>query len=187
MSLTVFLEQSRPTLTSRWVEAANAVYPFATTGFLRTKQNAFANPVGQRSRDLSEHLLNATVGFPHDSSALRAALEEFVRVRAVQDMPVETSLSVMFAYKNIIRNYIAERNITLTGDDKALLHASDERCDTLTLLAFGMYARSREALFNARLEDMRRRHSQILRLAQRHNLASEADGDASDETENTAS
>ena len=170
MSLAIIVEKATTTLASRWADAANAVYPFATAGFLRTSLDAFANPVGQKSRDLSEILLAAVVGKQHDGKALRAALEEFVRVRAVQDIPVETALQVMFAYKSIFREYLKEHTIPVTDDLRADLEAMDDRCDTLALLAFGIYVRAREAFHNLRINDARRRNSQIMRLAKHHGL-----------------
>lgn len=171
MRLAALLEKSRATLAARWAEAANAVYPFATAGFLRTSADAFANPVGARSRELSEILCGAVIGLPHDGKALRAALEEFVRVRAVQDVPVETALQVMFAYKTIFRDFLKERTVTLDDVMRGELEAMDERCDTLALLAFGIYVRAREAFHSARVEDVRRRGKQVMRLARKHGLA----------------
>lgn len=171
MSLAAVLEKARSSLASRWVDAANAAYPFATAGFLRTRLDPFANPVGQRSRDLSEILFSAVIGKAHDGTMLRSRLEEFVRVRAVQDMPVETALQVMFAYKTIIREYIKEHTMTLDEPMRKELAAMDDRCDTLALLSFGIYVRARETFFEARLNDMRRRSAQIMRLVRRHGLA----------------
>lgn len=176
MRLAAVLEKARPALAARWAEAADAVYPFAAAGFLRSRRDPFANPVGQRSRELSETLLDAVIGVPHDGKALRAALEEFVRVRAMQDMPPETSLQVMFAYKDIIRVYLKEHAITPDEPMREDLRAMDERCDTLALLAFGGYTRARETFHNARIEDVRRRHSQVMRLAKRRGLIISDDG-----------
>lgn len=170
MSLASVLEKNRTALAARWVDAANAAYPFATAGFLRTKLDPFANPVGQRSRDLAEILFTAVIGKAHDGKVLRSCLEEFVRVRAVQDMPVETALQVMFAYKGIIRGYIQEHTMTLSDAMRKELEAMDDRCDTLALLSFGIFMRAREVFFEARVSDMRRRNSQIVRLMRRHGL-----------------
>ena len=175
MSLASILENACPTLAHSWTRAANAVYPFAVTGFLLTKPDPFANPVGQRSRELAPLLLRAVGGLPHDEAALHAALEEFVRVRAMQDLPAEVTLQVLFAYKSIVREYLREylKDQRLPAGDvlPEELEALDERSDNLALLAFGMYARQREAFFETRLHDIHRRYSQILRLAQRHGLA----------------
>lgn len=171
MSLAPVLENACPSLAQSWVAAANAIYPFAAAGFLRSQQDPFANPVGRRSADLAPLLCRAVIGLPHDGTALRAALEEFVRVRAMQDLPAETSLEALFAYKNILRACIREQGIELTTADREELEAMDARCDSLALLAFGVYSRLRESFFEARVQDVRRRHSQILRLAERHGLA----------------
>ena len=171
MSLAATLEKARPALTARWVEVANTVYPFATAGFLRTKFDPFANPVGQRSRDLSEILFTAVIGKAHDGAVLRACMEEFVRVRAVQDMPVETAMQVFFAYKGIIRDYIKEHTITVDACVRKDLETMDDRCDTLALIAFGIFVHAREAFYEVRVNDLRRRNTQIMRLARRHGFA----------------
>jgi hypothetical protein len=147
---------------------ADAVYPFASAGFLRTQKDPFANPVGQRSRDVSEILFRAVAGIAHDGKQLRNALEKFVRVRAMQNVSAETSPAVMFAYKKIIRAYLKDHTIPVAEESRAKIEAMDERCDTTALLAFGIYARAREAFYNARFEDYRRRNSQVMRLAKRH-------------------
>ncbi len=174
MSLAPVLEHFCASLAGSWVAAANAVYPFATDGFLRSSQDPFANPVGRRSAELAPLLCRAVIGLPHDDAALSAALEEFVRVRAVQDLPPETSLEALFACKGIIRSCLKDQGIELAQTDRQELEAMDTRCDSLALRAFGMYSRQREAFFEARIQDVRRRHSQILRLAERHGMA-EAD------------
>lgn len=167
MSLGAVLEKASPLLASRWVDAADAVYPFATIGFLRTGQDPFTNPVGQRSRVLAPLFLQAVIGAAHDAGAFATALEEFIRVRAIQDIPVPTALEVLFAYKDIIRAYLRETGVECGRAEREELEAIDRRCDALALSAFGMYTQARETFFEARLEDMRRRHSQILRLAER--------------------
>lgn len=179
------LEKNIASLAAKWADMADAVYPFASAGFLRTQKDPFANPVGQRSREVSEILFRAVAGLPHDGTALKNALEEFVRVRAMQDVEAETSLAVMFACKGIIRAYLKEHTVPVTEEIRAELEAMDERCDTVALLAFGIYARSREAFYNARLADYRRRNSQVMRLAKRHGLVVADDTDTGEEPGNS--
>ena len=174
MSLAAVLEKSCPDLARCWAGAANAIYPFAATGFLLSTQDPFANPVGRRSADLAPLLCRAVIGLPHDAEALAAALEEFVRVRAMQDAPAEVSLEVFFTCKDLIRSQLGEQGVSLSARDREELEAMDKRCDAFALRAFGIYTRLREAFFESRLRDARRRHSQILRLAERHGLVEPA-------------
>lgn len=171
MNFAAVLENACPALARTWSAEADAIYPFAAAGFVRTGKDPFANPVGQRTRDLAPLLCRAVLGLPHDDAALSIALEEFVRVRAMQDVPAETALRVLFAYKKSIRSHCREQGIVLPEEDRDAL---DERCDNLALRAFGLFARFRETFFEARIDDVRRRHSQIVRLAQRHGLAGKA-------------
>ena len=171
MNIADILNNACSTLANRWIHTANAVYPFATTGFLHTQPDPFANPVGQRSRELAPLLLRAVAGLPYDETAFQTAMEEFTRVRAMQDMPANVTLQVMFAYKHIVRAYLKDQNISTGEFSPDALHALDERSDNFALLAFDIYARQREAFFEVRLHDIQRRYSQILRLAQRHGLA----------------
>ncbi len=170
MSLTAYLEKSRTELASRWADAAGAVYPFATVGFLRTSKEPFTNPVGQRSDNLAALLFSAVIGQKHDGQALAGALEEFVRVRAIQDMTADKSLAVLFAYTAIFREFCKERTRALDLEEFEELARMEARQAKIALAAFAMYAKARETLFAAQLEDTRRRHSQILRLARRHGL-----------------
>ncbi len=176
MSLAAILENTCLSLVQRWIQAANAVYPFAAVGFLHTNPDPFANPLGQRSREVAPLLLRAAAGLPHDENAFHGALEEFVRVRAMQDLAANVTLQVMFAYKQIIRAYLKDQKIPADEYSCDELEAFDGRSDNFALLAFSMYVRQREALFETRLHDTQRRYSQILRLAQRHGLA-ESTGD----------
>jgi hypothetical protein len=174
VSLAEFLEKSRTTLVSRWTDTAASVYPFAAVGLLRTQKNPFVNPAGRRADHLAELLFSAVLGQKHDEPALAAALEEFIRVQAVQDMPAERSLAVLFVYTDIFRAFLSERNKDPEMEDYAELLRMETRQNTLALSAFGMYARVRETLFAAQLEDTRRRHSQILRLARRRGFDGQA-------------
>jgi hypothetical protein len=47
------------------------------------------------------------------------------------------------------------------------LWALESRIDAVALLAFGAYARSREALHRLRVEETKRQYSQLLRLTEK--------------------
>jgi hypothetical protein len=118
-------------------------------------------------------LLSGILDDTADDGALRHGLEEFIRVRAVQDMTPEQAVGPVLAFKAVIRRHLAGRKITLDDAARAELTALEDRIDALALLAFGLYARCRDDVHAMRLQDVRRRHSQILRYMRRHGLAAE--------------
>jgi len=169
--LTDMLEKERAFLTAQWTDAANAAYPFAIAGLIRSSRDPFANPAGGRSQAAAEALLTSLLAPVWDDAPLRMPLEEFIRTRAVQDMSPADAVGVVFNYKQIIRGYLARENIFIDWEMRRQLAVLEERVDPAALFAFTLYVQCRENLFTARLEDMRRHHSQILRLAKKHDRA----------------
>lgn len=178
MTLASLLARDRAALCERWAESADAAYPFAAAGLLRTQRNAFANPVGTRTREAASLLLTAILDENMDEDALRPGLEEFIRVRAVQDMTAEQAVAPVFAFKAVIRRQLAAQKTAMTDETRTELTALEDRIDALALLSFGLYARCRDDLHEMQLKDVKRRHSQLLRYMQRHGLAAEDDAEA---------
>lgn len=50
MSTEDIISARRDAAIQKWTEAVFAMYPFETTGFIRTQRDQFANPVGHATR-----------------------------------------------------------------------------------------------------------------------------------------
>jgi len=152
-------------MTKRWVETVHGTYPFETVGFLRTRNNRFANPVGYRTEEAAKALMQVIFSDIPDEEAIGHAVEEIIRVRAIQDFPPESAVGIFFAMKEVVRDTLKE-----TGQMEEMLPALlavESRIDAVGLLAFGAYARARETLHQLRVEEFKRQYSQILRLAEK--------------------
>ncbi len=165
-SLQALLLPRREDLTRRWIDVVHGTYPFETIGFLRTRKDRFANPVGRRTEDAATAIMDAIFAEQPDEAALGKALEEIVRVRAIQEFPPETALGVFFALKDIVREAIAATPGAAVSP--TALWALETRIDAVALMAFGAYARCREKLFHMKVEETRRRYSQVLRIVQKY-------------------
>ncbi|MDL2316352.1 RsbRD N-terminal domain-containing protein [Desulfovibrio sp. OttesenSCG-928-A18] len=156
----------REAMSARWIEVVHGTYPFDTIGFLRTKKDQFANPVGYRTEEAAKALMDVVFSERPDQEALATAVEEIVRVRAIQDFSPEIAVGVFFALKDIVRKVLQE---TGEGQEEYLpaLLALESRVDALVLMAFGVYARCREKLHQLRVDEFKRQYSQILRLAEK--------------------
>lgn len=173
MFLAEHLHKGRAALLSQWVQGAESVYAFDTAGFLRSRQDTLANPVGLRTREAAEALFAALLEPEPDMEALTPPLAEFLRVRAVQDLPPEKTLAAFFAFKPLIRAYLAQESVFIDFALREELTRLEGRIDELALLAFSIYSRCREELFHLRLQDMRRRSDVFVRLAQKRDPASQ--------------
>ena len=146
-----------------WVEAALAHYGATTVCFLKCEQDAFANPFGVTLRNsptaifqsLSQELQDHQVG-PY--------LDEIIKVQAIQDLAPSQALGFLFGIKEIIRRELGAR----LNEPGLLLEViwMDERVDQLVLMAFDIYMRRREKLYELRVEDVKRNVSALYRRLQ---------------------
>ncbi len=156
----------REELTKGWIDVVHGTYPFETIGFLRTRKDRFVNPVGHRTEEVARAVLDAVFADAPDEDSLSRALDEIIRVRAIQDFPPETAVGIFFALKDLIRAKVfAAENVARM---LPALPALETRIDAVVLMAFGAYARCREQIFHLKVEETSRRYSQILRLARKY-------------------
>lgn len=168
MSLKDLLAEKQKEIAEKWVQAVSGTYPFGTVGFLRTKKDPFINPVGQRNNVAAEAFVNSLLDAEADQEALAATIEEFIKVRAIQNFSPEDAVGIILALKPIINEILGD---SLAGYIKE--HGLKEyqlmegHIDALALLSFGAYVRCREKMAEMRIDEFKRRHSQIIRQAER--------------------
>lgn len=176
MNLKQLLAGKKDTLIEQWTALVHGTYPFGTIGFLRTQQNPFVNPVGQRTVVAAAAFVGSLLAGKNDREkpdleALGKVMDEFIRVRAIQDFSAQDAVAVIFALKQVLRDNLRE---TLAKADAAgqaalllELAALESDVDALALMAFNSYAKHRELLAELRIKEFKRRHSQIIRQAER--------------------
>lgn len=158
------LRTHKKDVTAKWVESVFATYPLETTGFLRTKNDPFTNPVAHMTREAAGILYDAMIGEEVEPEQVKGAIERFVKLRAVQKFSPGQSMAVFYVMKPILREAaLAEMR------DKGQLDfylAAESRLDTLALLAFDIYMRARETLADSRIKEIRNQYAQLKRWAQ---------------------
>jgi hypothetical protein len=134
----------RPIL-ERWIAETMASYPSATVPFLSGESDPFRNPVGHTVRQ------NLTILFEQlhgnmDPACIAPAMDEIVRLRAVQDLTPTQAVGFVFLLKPILRELAPEEDQIALAD----------RIDRLALLAFDKYMQCREQLAEIRVSEWRR-------------------------------
>ena len=147
-----------------WTEAVFDTYPFETTGFLRTRQDPFGNPVAHMTREAASALYDAATGEHVEVESTRKALDRFVKLRAVQKFPPSQSLGIFSLMKPILREHLLPE--LLERGELSAYFDTEARLDSLTLLAFDMYMQNREILAESRITEIRSQHAQLPRWAQ---------------------
>lgn len=152
-------------LAARWKDMVNGTYPFETIGFLRTQHNRFANPVGYRTEQAAAAIMEVLFTERPDEEALLAAVDDIIRVRAIQDFSPEAAVGVIYAVKQVVRDVVLASS--QARECLPALLAVESRIDAVALMAFGVYARCRETLHQMKVDEFKRQHSQVLRLLER--------------------
>ena len=116
-----------------WAEEVFNTYPFETTGFLRTREDPFSNPVANMTKEAADALYDAMSGEHVDPAQTKHALERFIKLRAVQKFAPSQGLGVFFLMKPILRGHLLPKFMAL-GDVAPYMEA-ESRLDSLTLLA----------------------------------------------------
>lgn len=145
----------------KWTAAIFALYPFETTGFLRTQKDQFANPVGHATFLAASCLYDALTCGTADDEAVQRSLRELVHIRAVQDLAPSQAVGALMLLKPVLRE-LCLTDALASGRLSDLLEA-ESRLDTLTLMAFDLYMQDKEAVFAARIGELKRRTVQLER------------------------
>ena len=174
MSTEDIISARRDAAIQNGTEAVFAMYPFETTGFIRTQRDQFANPVGHATRAAGEQIYDAVTGRDVDMEKVHASVAALIRIRAVQDLKPEQAVGVLYLYKPVLRESLLRDMLVV--DVQGFLDMG-ERLDTLCLMAFNLYLADREQVYAERVAQQRREASQIRRWAARHGLVENQDGE----------
>ena len=168
MNITELCAGQREALTDRWVNCFFASYPLDSSGFMRTRRDRFANPVGETTRIAASILFEAVIGMDAAPEAVKQALHDLIWVRAVQDMPPSKAVGALYLLKDLLRKEVLPECLKPENSGAKLLDeylAMESRIDTLGLMALDMYSEARERVFRIRVEEVKRSQSQVIRLA----------------------
>jgi hypothetical protein len=126
----------------QWFARAIEAYPAEAAGLLVLEKDPFRNPVGHTLRENLAILLQEVLGLM-DTARVSAALENILRIRAVQDMSASQAVAFVFQLRAILRDLEPQASLLVLND----------RIDQLALLAFEEYTRRREQVAELRITE----------------------------------
>jgi hypothetical protein len=172
MSLNNLLERNKDDIVKQWLVSVIDTYPADTSKFIKNQKDPFANPVGNTLSvnlgPLFDELLNEM-----DYKSIASYLYPILRVRAVQPiLSSSQSTGFIFSLKKVIREVLKKE---LSDPDilKELLHF-ESKIDELTLIAFDIYMKCREQVYEIKANEVRNR---TFRAFERAGLLTEISAD----------
>ena len=162
MNLLALLRRKESAVVDRWLDETLTTYPADTQRFLREQKNTFSNPVGSTFRKELASLYAALLS-GGDSSSLAAILDPVVRIRAIQDFSPGQAIGFVFLLKDVIRNTFEKEILEFSLYSELL--SLESQIDDLALLAFDVYMKCRERLYEIRSREAKNHVSGLLKKA----------------------
>lgn len=140
------LEEKGSAILKQWIARTLQSYADQTSRFLLDEKDPFRNPVGHALKEGLPVLFEELAG-GMDAARITPALDSIVRIRAVQDFTASQAVAFVFLLKKIVHEELAGENLA----------ALEERIDELALLAFDLFMKCREKIYEIKANEARRR------------------------------
>ncbi len=156
MDLDRRLRQRKKELVQKWFHAVIETYSADASRFFANQKDPFANPVGRAFREglsgLFDHLINSE---QNDPRQIGACLDPMIRIRAVQNFLPSQAIGFLFDFKKILRKDLGDA--LEHPDFSDALKRLEERIDAFGLIAFDVFMRCREKIYQLKADDLRER------------------------------
>jgi hypothetical protein len=154
MNLNHLLAKKKKAILHQWFDRTLRTYPIDMQVFFRQHGDPFANPVGSTIFAGLDGLLGELLR-KGDPEKTRSLLDSILRIRAIQDFPPSQAVVFLPLLKGILKEEIGEevRQNQLYEEWLAL----ESRIDDFLLLAFDIYMKCREKIFQLKTQDLRSR------------------------------
>ena len=159
MGLEDLLEKKKNSIKKRWLDLIIDTYPVDSHNFFKNQKNRFANPVGHSMIQAIDGIFQDLFSDDITADTLKA-LEEFVKIRAVQEFTSAKAVQFILLLKVAIREEL-ESAITEKSHFEELM-SLESKIDTIMLLTFDAYTRARETLFQIRIREIKSQTQSII-------------------------
>ena len=160
MHLHNLLKEHKDAILVRWFDLIVKTYPGLSTIFLH-KKHRWGNPVGTNIEAAIAGLFDELLK-PEAGEELAPLLDEVVRIRTVQEYSPSESVAILLFIKHVVREHFAKE---IKGGDIDVLELLqfEAKVDSMMLVAFDIYTKCRNQLFELRLSDFKIHFTGLLR------------------------
>ncbi len=161
-NLEKLLIENRAAILQEWFTCVVDTYPSETARFLKSQKDPFANPVGRAIRNGVEDLFDELLrGLNRENAG--ACLDPMIRIRAIQNFTPSQAIGFIFSLKWVVRKILDAK--IKEGNLSQEVHAFDTKIDELCLIAFDIYMKCREKIYEIKANEFRNRHYSAFRRA----------------------
>ena len=170
MGLKQSLIEKKKSILERWFHLILETYPPETSKFIRKEKDRFVNPVGVT---LSEGMETIYEGLLKETEAeqLTGPLEKIIQIRSVQDFSPSQAVAIVSLLKRAVQEEMKESKVEMNGMNGMIMEWFDleSRIDQLTLMAFDIYTKYRERVYEIRINEIKKERDRVFKLLERTN------------------
>lgn len=152
------LQENKSRILDTWFDNIINIYPDDTARFLKQQEDQFANPVGNTLRKELENIFEELTA-DKSSDNLYQYLDAIIRVRAVQDFTPSSATGIFLMLKEIIRREMQDTQ----GEYNLQIRGFEDKIDQLMLVAFDVYMKCREKIWELKTREAQDRTKNLLR------------------------
>lgn len=162
MNLKDLLLERKSSILNRWFDAIVVSYSPDASNFFKSTHNQFANPIGFTLSEVTHGLFEVLLQ-DGDSEKYFPYLNDIVKIRAVQDFTPSQAVSFVFHLKKAVREELKDeiKRNQFPNEFRSL----ESEIDALALLAFDVYMKCRERIFELRTNELKRMMFRLLKKA----------------------
>ena len=165
------VKSKKNAILKKWFDIVAGTYPIDTSGFLKSRKDRFANPVGGAITDCLDSMFEELMS-GMDREALISNIEPMIKIRAVQDFSPSQAVSFIFSLKKLVREAMGKKlDDSRIMDDLVLF---ESRVDDLVMLAFDIFMGCKERLYDIKANEEK---SKVYKAFKRAGLITEIQDD----------
>jgi hypothetical protein len=150
MPLADILLEKKAGLVESWFEKTLQVFSPVSANSLLRRPDQFQNPVGSGLKKSLATLLNGLLQPEKEKEAVHNALQEIIRILAVQNISASRAVGFLFELKRIVRAALPD---AFSPDECA---AFEMRIDEFALAAFDLFVEFREKIYDLKVNESKR-------------------------------
>ncbi len=154
------MEEYRDAIVDKWVEYALNTYPQKSAAFFSKQMDPFLNPIGNILRKELANIFSEIL-MEQASDRIEEYVDAIVRFRAVQDFSPSDAVKIFWGVKDVVEDVIGVE----TEEFPEFLEFH-RKVDQLCFLAFDVFMKCREKLWELKTKEFHAAMRNILRLYQ---------------------
>ena len=152
MRLNNLLAERKTAIVKKWFSLTIETYPPDTAKFLQSKNDPIANPVGRTIYHGLEELFDELLkGIDHETAI--NLIDPVIRIRTVQNYSPSQAIGFIFFLKKVIRENFHKEIFEEELLDELL--AFESKIDELGLIAFNVYMKCKEKIYEIKANEMK--------------------------------